>query len=238
MTPAHDRPRAGGQVQVVKTFSPTLAPAGAPQGSPRPDRPIQIRPVQAVCSRPPGPGRLVVDRMSRPLGPASRCWIACPGRPPGEARTAGADRAAGWRAPARIGYMTPGPRDSRPANATTHGPVAQWIEQQPSKLKVPGSNPGGVANSKSEKSIVSIQCGRRVRLSPAAGKERNGYLEREAGYSGTVSPGKSPETLGPSVGRPIEGERALGPGGDMSRRSPGSSARSGALRTISHLLAL
>ena len=26
------------------------------------------------------------------------------------------------------------------------GPVAQGIEQQPSKLKVPGSNPGGVAN--------------------------------------------------------------------------------------------
>ena len=27
------------------------------------------------------------------------------------------------------------------------GPVAQGIEQQPSKLKVPGSNPGGVANA-------------------------------------------------------------------------------------------
>ena len=28
------------------------------------------------------------------------------------------------------------------------GPVAQGIEQQPSKLKVPGSNPGGVATLK------------------------------------------------------------------------------------------
>ena len=28
-----------------------------------------------------------------------------------------------------------------------NGPVAQGIEQQPSKLKVPGSNPGGVAKS-------------------------------------------------------------------------------------------
>ena len=28
-----------------------------------------------------------------------------------------------------------------------NGPVAQGIEQQPSKLKVPGSNPGGVANN-------------------------------------------------------------------------------------------
>jgi hypothetical protein len=27
-----------------------------------------------------------------------------------------------------------------------HGPVAQGIEQQPSKLKVAGSNPAGVAN--------------------------------------------------------------------------------------------
>lgn len=38
-------------------------------------------------------------------------------------------------------------RNSR-YDATKHavGPVAQRIEQQPSKLKVPGSNPGGVAN--------------------------------------------------------------------------------------------
>ena len=31
--------------------------------------------------------------------------------------------------------------------ADPSGPVAQGIEQQPSKLKVPGSNPGGVASS-------------------------------------------------------------------------------------------
>jgi hypothetical protein len=30
--------------------------------------------------------------------------------------------------------------------ASRHGPVAQGIEQQPSKLKVAGSNPAGVAN--------------------------------------------------------------------------------------------
>ena len=33
-----------------------------------------------------------------------------------------------------------------PAAKNPNGPVAQGIEQQPSKLKVPGSNPGGVAN--------------------------------------------------------------------------------------------
>jgi hypothetical protein len=32
-------------------------------------------------------------------------------------------------------------------NLLHRGPVAQGIEQQPSKLKVAGSNPAGVANS-------------------------------------------------------------------------------------------
>ncbi len=59
---------------------------------------------------------------------------------------------ASHRWTARTGYLL-GPPDAkrsgapdRPATGVHDGPVAQGIEQQPSKLKVPGSNPGGVAN--------------------------------------------------------------------------------------------
>src|SRR5262249_37713248 len=45
--------------------------------------------------------------------------------------------------PAGTGRGAGGPPDSW-ATTGPIGPVAQGIEQQPSKLKVPGSNPGGV----------------------------------------------------------------------------------------------
>jgi hypothetical protein len=41
----------------------------------------------------------------------------------------------------------PAPRTQKvPSQKNPYGPVAQGIEQQPSKLKVAGSNPAGVAN--------------------------------------------------------------------------------------------
>lgn len=47
------------------------------------------------------------------------------------------------------------------------GPVAQWIEQQPSKLKVEGSSPSGVANPISGLSEVERAVAQRRRHMPA-----------------------------------------------------------------------
>lgn len=61
--------------------------------------------------------------------------------------------------PACTGQRYPGRTQPRPLCAKPlillHGPVAQGIEQQPSKLKVPGSNPGGVANKVNNLSQLS-----------------------------------------------------------------------------------
>jgi hypothetical protein len=48
-----------------------------------------------------------------------------------------------------------------------YGPVAQGIEQQPSKLKVAGSNPAGVANEITSSGCESVE--------PPAMRRRNGF---------------------------------------------------------------
>jgi sRNA-binding protein len=111
---------------------------------------------------------------------------------------------------------------ANPDRQARFGPVAQRIEQQPSKLKVAGSSPAGVAKKTSRKAHISqglsaaVAAGDLVRSD-----ERKGIKTGPQGICGTESPAENPATR-PRPPDKKESPGARGAAGTVERALAGA----------------